>query len=194
MKANLRKLVHVMEEIHSDGGRELNAPIRKAAAVAVIANPFAGQYAEDLEPLMEIGEELGTYLGDNAVEALGGDVTAVESYGKGAIVGLDGEFEHAAAILHPRLGSPFRESVGGGKAIIPSSKKMGGPGTPLDVPLHYKDAAFVRSHFDAIEIRVVDAPRDDEIVVALAVTDAGRPHARVGGLQKDEAEGKDGLR
>ncbi len=117
-----------------------------------------------------------------------------ESYGKGAIVGAQGELEHAAAILHPKLGTPFREALGGGKAIIPSSKKMGGPGTELDVPIHYKDAAFVRSHFDAMPIRVQDAPRGDEIVVALVVTDSGRPLARVGGLKKEEAKKEDGLR
>jgi len=187
----IRKLVTILEEVRADGQRETVRPIRKAAAIAVIENPFAGRYAEDLGPLVTIGEELGALLGTRAVEALGG---AVESYGKAAIVGLDGEHEHAAAILHPTLGAPFRAAVGGGKAIIPSAKKLGAAGTAIDVPLHYKDAAFVRTHFDAMEVRVPDAPKPSEIVVALVVTDGGRPHPRVGGLTKSEAKGDDGLR
>ena len=187
----IRKLVTIVEEIRADGHKEAARPVRKAAAVAVIENPFAGRYVEDLTPLVQAGEELGAVLGKRAVEALGG---TVESYGKGAIVGLDGEYEHAAAILHPTLGGPFRAAVGGGKAIIPSAKKLGAAGTAIDVPLHYKDAAFVRSHFDAMEVRVPDAPNPGEIVVALVVTDGGRPHPRVGGLTRAEARGEDGLR
>src|SRR5262249_34803259 len=187
----IRKLVTIVEEIRADGQREAARPVRKAAAVAVIENPFAGRYEEDLAPLVKMGEELGALLGKQAVEALGG---AAESYGKAAIVGLDGEYEHAAAILHPTLGTPFRAAVGGGKAIIPSAKKLGAAGTAIDVPLHYKDAAFVRTHFDAMEVRLGDAPKPNEIVVALVVTDGGRPHPRVGGLTRAEAKGEDGLR
>ena len=154
-------------------------------------NPFAGRFVDDLAPLIKVGEELGDLLGRRAVAALG---APVHSYGKAAVVGTDGEYEHAAAILHPTLGTPFRAAVGGGKAIIPSAKKLGGPGTAVDVPLHYKDAAFVRSHFDAVEVRLVDAPRAGEILVALAVTDGGRPHPRVGGLTVAEATKEDGLR
>jgi hypothetical protein len=187
----VRKLVTIVEEIRADGRREAARPVRKAAAVAVIENPFAGRFVEDLGPLVQAGEELGALLGKQAAEALGGPV---ESYGKGAIVGLDGEYEHAAAILHPTLGTPFRAAVGGGKAIIPSAKKLGGPGTPIDVPLHFKDAAFVRTHFDAMEVRLADAPRANEILVALVVTDGGRPHPRVGGLTVAEAKKEDGLR
>ncbi|MBI4443668.1 MAG: amino acid synthesis family protein [Acidobacteria bacterium] len=197
MKATIRKKVTIIEEILSEGGREVaGKPLRKVAAIAVIANPFAGRYVEDLSPLMEMGEELGGLLADQAVHALkdGAEDVEVESYGKAAIVGLDGESEHAAAILHPQLGTPFRKAVGGGKSLIPSAKKLGGPGTPIDIPLHYKDAAFVRSHFDAMEVRLHDAPRADEILVAVAVTNAGRPHARVGGLKKEEAKKEDGLR
>jgi len=190
----IRKVVVVVEETHKEAGREVSPPTRKAAAIAVIKNPFAGRYEEDLSLLMEYGEKLGGMLGERAVAALGIPKERVDSYGKGAIVGLGGELEHAAAILHPRLGAPLREAVGGGKAIIPSAKKMGGAGTPLDVPLHFKNAAFVRSHFDAMEVRVHDAPRDDEILVAIVVTDSGRPLARVGGLKKEEAKGEDGLR
>ena len=187
----IRKLVMVVEDIREDGGRPVPRPVRKAAAVAVIANPFAGRFEEDLAPLVAMGEELGGILGQAAAAALG---QPVESYGKAAVVGTDGEYEHAAALLHPSLGGPFRAAVGGGQAIIPSAKKLGGPGTAIDVPLHYKDAAFVRSHFDAMEVRVGDAPRADEIVVALAVAAGGRPHARVGGLTREEARGQDGLR
>ena len=122
------------------------------------------------------------------------DGRPVHSYGKGGIAGTKGELEHVAAFLHPKFGNPLRDACGGGKAIIPSAKKRGGPGVTLDVPLHYKDAAFVRSHFDAIELRIVDAPDDDELVIAVAVTDGGRPLPRVGGLQVDEIVGEDGLR
>jgi len=190
----IRKIITVVEETHRESGKEVSPPTRKAAAVAVIKNPFAGQYAEDLSLLMDYGERLGGMLGEKAVAALGIPKERVESYGKAAVVGLGGELEHAAAILHPKLGKPLREAVGGGKAIIPSAKKMGGAGTPIDVPLHYKDAAFVRSHFDAMEIRFAQAPRDDDIVAGIAVTDSGRPLARVGGLKKEEVKGEDGLR
>ncbi len=190
----IRKFVTIVEETLREAGREVSPPARRAAALAVIKNPFAGRYVEDLSELMDIGAELGRILGERAVAALGIPPERAESYGKGAIVGSDGELEHAAAILHPKLGAPFRATVGGGKAIIPSAKKMGVPGTELDVPLHYKDAAFVRSHFDAMPVRVYDAPRADEIVVALVVTDSGRPLPRVGGLTKDEAKKEDGLR
>ncbi len=190
----IRKLVTVVEEVKEEMGQKVDPPHKKAAAIAVIKNPFAGVFQEDLSDLMAIGEELGAMLGKMAVEALGIPKEKTESYGKGAIVGLKGELEHAAAILHPKLGKPFREALGGGKAIIPSAKKMGGPGATLDVPLHFKDAAFVRSHFDAMEVRVADAPREDEILIALVVTDSGRPLARVGGLKKEEAKCEDGLR
>jgi hypothetical protein len=187
----VRKLLTVVEEILEDGGKPVAKPVRKVAAVAVIENPFAGRFVEDLQELIKTGEELGDLLGRRAVAALG---APVHSYGKAAVVGVAGEYEHAAAILHPTLGTPFRAAVGGGKAIIPSAKKLGGPGTAIDIPLHYKDAAFVRSHFDAMEVRLVDAPRPDEILVALAVTDGGRPHPRVGGLTVAEAKKEDGLR
>jgi hypothetical protein len=175
-------------------GKVIAPPTRRAAAVAVIENPFAGRYEADLGPLMEIGAELGGLLGRRCVEALGIEPAQAESYGKAAMVGENGELEHAAAILHPKLGAPLREAVEKGAALVPSSKKMGGPGQPLDVPLGHKDAAYVRSHFDGIEVRLNDAPRANEIMVAVAVTDSGRPLPRVGGLTADQAEGKDGLR
>jgi hypothetical protein len=187
----IRKLVTVTEEVLEDGGRKAARPVKKVAAIAVIANPFAGRFVEDLGELITTGEQLGELLGQRAAAALG---APVHSYGKAAVVGENGEYEHAAAILHPTLGTPFRAAVGGGKAIIPSAKKLGGPGTPIDVPLHFKDAAFVRTHFDAMEVRCPDAPRANEILVALAVTDGGRPHPRVGGLTVAEAKKEDGLR
>jgi hypothetical protein len=194
MLAQIRKLMTVVEETHREMDREVKPATRKAAAIAVIANPCAGTYVQDLETLMAIGEELGDLLGRRAVEALGIQPGEAESYGKAAIVGENGELEHAGAILHPRLGKPLRVAVEKGAALVPSSKKRGGPGTPVDVPLGHKDAAFVRSHFDAMEIRVVDAPRANEIVVAVVVTDSGRPLPRIGGLTVDQIEGKDGLR
>ena len=194
MDLQFRKIVTVVEEIHADGLKSIEKPIKKCATLAVIKNPYAGKYVEDLSYLMDVGEYLGGFLAEKAVKAMGIAKEEAENYGKGAIIGLDGELEHGAAILHPKLGKPMREAVGTGKAIIPSAKKLGGPGTPLDVPLHYKDAAFVRTHYDAMEVRLHDAPKADEIVVAVVITSGGRPHPRIGGLQKHEIKGEDGLR
>ncbi len=194
MKPDIRKIAIFVEETHKEAGREISPPTRKAVAAAVIRNPFAGEYVEDLSPLMDIGAELGGLLGERAVAALGVAPGQIESYGKAAMVGEAGELEHAAAILHPKLGAPLRRAVEKGAALVPSSKKMGSPGQVLDVPLGHKDAAYVRSHFDGVEIRLNDAPRAGEILVAVAVTDSGRPLPRVGGLTAEEAEGRDGLR
>lgn len=194
MSADIRKIAVWVEETLTEAGRPVTPPTRKAVAVAVIANPFAGRYVEDLTPLMDIGEELGGLLGARCMAALGITPEQAQSYGKAAMVGEAGELEHAAAILHPKLGAPLRAVLGGGAALVPSSKKMGGPGQVLDVPLGHKDAAYVRSHFDGIEVRLNDSPRAGEIMVAVAVTDSGRPMPRVGGLTHDKAEGKDGLR
>ena len=194
MAAIVRKYLVVVETTRREMGQELALPTRRAAAIAVIENPFAGRDVVDLEELMQIGEELGGVLGAQAVTALGVSPAAIESFGKAAIVGEAGELEHAAAILHPRLGKPLRAAVEKGAALVPSAKKMGGIGTAIDVPLGHKDAAYVRSHFDAMEVRVPDAPRAGEIVVAIALTDSGRPRPRIGGLTKDQIEGKDGLR
>ena len=192
--AKIRKILTVVEETHEEAGQSIAPATRRAAAIAVIENPFAGRFEADLEPLMAIGEELGGLLGDACVAALGISPAAAESYGKAALVGENGELEHAAAILHPRLGAPLRTAVEKGAALVPSNKKRGGMGHPLDVPLGHKDAAYVRSHFDGMEVSVNDAPRANEILVAVAVTDSGRPLPRVGGLTHAEAEGKDGLR
>jgi hypothetical protein len=194
MPARIRKLVVQVDETLLEIGRKVEPPARRALAMAVIENPFAGRYVESLDELIAIGEELGDLLGRKCVAALGIEPGQAESYGKAAIVGEAGELEHAAAILHPKLGAPLRKAVEKGAALVPSAKKMGGVGTAIDVPLGHKDAAFVRSHFDAIEARVPDAPRANEIVVAVSVTASGRPLARVGGLQKHEIKGEDGLR
>ncbi len=194
MQANIRKIAVFLDETHTEMGQTIAPPTRRAAAVAIIENPFAGRFEADLTPLMDIGAELGDLLGRRCVEALGITPAEAESYGKAAMVGENGELEHAAAILHPKLGAPLRAAVEKGAALVPSSKKMGGPGQPLDVPLGHKDAAYVRSHFDGFEVRLNDAPRSGEIMVAVAVTDSGRPLPRVGGLTAAEAIGKDGLR
>lgn len=194
MSAVIRKIVTVVEETLMEGGRGVSPPTRRAAAIAVIENPFAGRYVEDLAPLIAVGEELGELLAARAVAALGIKGSKVQSYGKAAAVGENGELEHAAAILHPKLGVPVRKALGKGAALIPSSKKRGGMGVSLDIPLGHKDAAFVRSHFDGMEVQINDAPRANEIMVAVAVTDSGRPLPRVGGLTIDEIKGEDGLR
>lgn len=194
MSAKIRKIIVQTDEVRVDMGREVQPPVRKALAMAVIENPCAGRYVENLDELVAIGEELGALLGARCVQALGIEPGQAQSYGKAAIVGEAGELEHAAAILHPKLGAPLRVAVEKGAALVPSSKKIGGLGTAIDVPLGHKDAAYVRSHFDAMEARVADAPRANEIVVAIVVTDGGRPLARIGGLQVSEIKGVDGLR
>ena len=194
MSAKIRKIIVQVDEVRREMGQDVQPPVRKALAMAVIENPFAGRYAENLDALIAIGEELGGLLGDRCVKALGITPAQAQSYGKAAIVGEAGELEHAAAILHPKLGAPLRVAVEKGAALVPSAKKLGGLGTAIDVPLGHKDAAYVRSHFDAMEARVADAPRAHEIVVAVVVTDSGRPLARIGGLQAHEIQGQDGLR
>ena len=194
MLSNIRKLVVQVDETRIEMGRPVEPPVRRAVAMAVIDNPCAGRYVEDLQPLIDIGEELGALLGQRCVQALGIAPGEAHSYGKAAIVGENGELEHAAAVLHPKLGATLRQAVDHGAALVPSAKKRGGLGTAIDVPLGHKDAAFVRSHFDAIEARVSDAPRAGEIVVAVAVTAAGRPLPRIGGLQLQDIKGEDGLR
>ena len=194
MPAQIRKLVVQVDETRIEMGKTIDPPARRALAMAVIHNPCAGRYVENLDELIAIGEELGGLLGSKCVEALGIKPNEAQSYGKAAIVGEAGEVEHAAAILHPKLGAPLRKAVEKGAALVPSAKKRGGLGTAIDVPLSHKDAAFVRSHFDAMEARIGDAPRANEIVVAIVVTDSGRPLPRIGGLQVHEVKGEDGLR
>ncbi|MFZ5509390.1 MAG: amino acid synthesis family protein [Pseudomonadota bacterium] len=194
MPAKIRKLVVQVDETRIEMNQPVTPPTRRAVAMAVIENPYAGRYQENLDELIAIGEELGGLLGQKCVQALNIAPGQAHSYGKAAIVGEAGELEHAAAILHPKLGATLRAAVEKGAALVPSAKKRGGLGTAIDVPLGHKDAAYVRSHFDAIEARVADAPRPNEIVVAVAVTDSGRPLARIGGLQVSEIKGEDGLR
>jgi hypothetical protein len=185
----IRKWVTHVEEMLSDGGRATERPIRRAVVAAVLGNPLAGVWSEDLSVLEIAGEQLATEFTTRALALLDGNI---EAYGKGGIVGEHGELEHIAAILHPRFGHPTR-TISGGVSILPSVKKRGGQGATLDIPVHHTTAMMIRSHFDSIEFRVPDAPAADEIVVALAVSDGPRPHARVGGLRAEDAEGIDGL-
>ena len=173
----IRKVVVEVEETHAVGGQRLERPTRKAVVSAVIANPFAGRWTEDLTELVDLGAEIGALLAQRAMAALGDDA-AVTAYGKGAIVGLDGELEHAAAILHPKFGAPVRAAVGGGPSIIPSTKLLAGPGTLLPMPLVNSDDIWSFDEMDAATIAIPDAPRADEIVVSLALAVGGRPGAR----------------
>jgi hypothetical protein len=193
-KLAIRKIYTVVEETHNAGPVKMDKPTRKVASVAVFSNPFAGIYQEDLSLFYQWSKELGEILTKKAVAALGIAPEQVESYGKGAIAGENGDLEHCAALMHPALGKPMRANVGGGKALIPSAKKLGFPGSSIDVPLGHKDAAFVRSHFDAMEVRVPDAPHANELMLIVVVTDSGRPAPRIGGLRKEEIRGEDGLR
>jgi hypothetical protein len=187
----IRKLVTWVEECLVEMDQDIHPPIRRALAAAVLKNPFAGHFNPDLTWLIDTGEALGALLVEKALAALG---APAQSYGKAAIVGEGGELEHAAALLHPKMGAPIRRALGGGAALIPSAKKRAGMGATIDVPLGHKDAAYVSSHFDAIEARITDAPMGDEIVVCLALAAAGRPLPRIGGLQLGDIAGRDGLR
>jgi hypothetical protein len=189
----LRKRVVVVEEIFHEGGPAAEVPLRRAAALAVIHNPFAGRYVPDIAGFMETLNPLGLEMAKALVASLGGDAKSIEGYGKGAIVGQAGEIEHGA-LWHVPGGYAMREILGNAKAIVASTKKVGGPGTRLDVPITHINASYVRSHFDAMEVGIADAPRSDEIVLALVMTTGPRVHARVGGLKASEIKGEDGLR
>jgi hypothetical protein len=189
----LRKIVTVVEETFHDGGPRASEPRRKAAVVAVIRNPYAGGYVEVIEPFMEALKPLGLRMARRLVEALGGDATRIEAYGKGTVVGIGGELEHGA-FWHVPGGYAMREVLGGAKAIVPSSKKIGVAGTAIDIPVHHINAAYVRSHFDAMEVRVQDAPRADELMLVLVMTDGPRIHARMGGLKAVDISVGDGQR
>jgi Amino acid synthesis len=190
---SVRKYQTSLEEIWHEGGPRGERPLRRACAVAVIGNPFAGAYHADILPFMELLNPLGLELARRLVDALGGDTKTIEGYGKGAIIGEAGEIEHGA-LWHAPGGYGMREVLGGAKAIVPSAKKVGGPGTRLDVPVTHINASYVRSHFDSMEIGVADAPRASELLLALVMTTGPRIHARVGGLHVDEIKGEDGLR
>lgn len=189
----LRKSVIIVEEIFHEGGPVANVPLRRAAALSVIKNPFAGAYVEDIADFMEDLKPLGVKMAKDLVAALGGDPTVVEGYGKGAIVGTAGELEHGA-LWHVPGGYSMRELLPTSNAIVPSTKKIGGPGTRLDVPITHCNASYVRSHFDAMEVGLSDAPKADELLLALVMTTGPRVHARVGGLKASEIKGEDGLR
>jgi hypothetical protein len=189
----IRKKAIVMEEIFHEGGPVSAVPLRRAAVLAVIQNPFAGKYVENISGFMDDLKPLGLEMAKSLVEALGGDAASIQGYGKGAIVGSAGEIEHGA-LWHVPGGYAMREVLGGAKAIVASTKKVGGPGTRLDLPITHINASYVRSHFDAMEIGLNDAPRADEILLALVMTTGPRVHARVGGLKASEIKGEDGLR
>lgn len=189
----VRKIVCIAEEIFHDGGPRATKAPRKAVIGAFVKNPYAGRYVQDITPMMDALKPLGLELTKRLVSALGGDAKEVESYGKGALVGAGGELEHGA-LWHVPGGYSMREILGNAKAIVPSATKIGGPGARIDIPLHHINAAYVRSHFDAIEFGAPDGPRGDEIAFILAMTTGGRVHARVGGLQVHEIKGEDGLR
>ena len=175
----IRRVIVQVDEIHYEMGKKIDPPARKAVAAAAIVNPFAGKFVNDLEPIYDMGAEIGGYLARRAVAALGVKPGDVQSYGKGAIVGIDGEIEHAAAMLHSRFGKPVREAVEKGEDIIPSTKKMGGAGASITLPITNKNSIWSFDHMDGAEISIPDAPRPNEIVVAVVVADCGRPLARV---------------
>lgn len=177
---SIRKIVTFVEETRTEMGEPVDPPARQCAAVAVIRNPYAGRYSRELPELEEAGAFLGDLLGRRAMAALGIEADAVESFGKAAIIGENGEKEHGAAVMHPTMGKPLRNAVGPAPSIIPSAKKIGGPGTVIDCPLHHKVDMWTFSHFDAMAVSLPDAPRADEIVVIIALTDSGRPLHRIG--------------
>lgn len=189
----VRKLVTIREDIFHEGGPVAEKPLSRAAVLAVIRNPYAGRYVEDIMPMMDALKPLGVEMAQRLIDALGGDPGRIEGFGKGAIVGEAGEIEHGA-LWHVPGGYAMREALGNAKAIVPSTKKVGGPGTRLDVPITHINASYVRSHFDAMEVGVADAPRADEMAVVLVMTTGPRVHARVGGLKASEIKGEDGLR
>jgi len=192
-EVQVRKRLISVEETFHEGGLLTSKPLRRATAVAVIRNPYAGHYVENIAPFMDDLRPLGLEMAKALVSALGGDAKAVEGYGKGAIVGSAGEIEHGA-LWHAPGGYGMREVLGGAKAIVASTKKVGGPGSRLDVPITHINASYVRSHFDSIEIGIADAPRADELLLALVMTTGGRIQARAGGLKASEIKGEDGLR
>jgi hypothetical protein len=192
-EVEIRKRLISVEEVFHEGGPVATVPLRRAVALVVIRNPYAGRYVEDIAPFMDDLKPLGLEMAKTLVSALGGDARIVEGYGKGTIVGSAGEIEHGA-LWHVPGGYGMREVLGGAKAIVASTKKVGGPGTRLDVPITHVNASYVRSHFDSMEVGVADAPKADEIVLALVMTTGARVHARVGGLKTSEVKGEDGLR
>lgn len=189
----IRKRVTLIEEIFHEGGKPAAQPLRSGAILCAIRNPFAGRYVEDIAGFMDDLKPLGVAMAGALLKALGGDPGAIQGYGKGAVIGASGELEHGA-LWHVPGGYAMREILGEAKAIVPSAKKVGGPGARLDVPVTHINASYVRSHFDAMEVGIPDAPRADELLLALVMTTGSRIHARVGGLKASEIKGEDGLR
>ena len=189
----IRKFVTVVDEVLHEFGPPPAKPQKRGVVLAVIDNPFAGRYVEDIQPFMDDLRPLGLDMANRLVKALGGDIGVIEGYGKAAIVGTAGKLEHGA-LWHNPGGYAMREVLGDAKAIVPSTKKVGGPGTRIDVPITHINASYVRSHFDAIEVGINDAPRANEMVVILAMTTGARVHNRAGGLDVADVVGKDGLR
>lgn len=191
MKLVIRRWFTQIEHKIQEAGRVGDPPLRKIAAVAVVENPFAGKAVDDLSPMIEASAELGKFLAEIAVEAMG--AYAIQSYGKGGIVGLDGEQEHINALVTSTFAEPLRQAAGGGRAWISSFTKRGAPGTSIDIPLAHKDALYVRSHYDGVSVTMADVPAPDEIAVIVCLANRGRIGARVGGLEAHMAKG-DGLR
>jgi hypothetical protein len=189
----VRKFLTSVEEIFHEGGPVAETPLKRAAVLAVIENPFAGRFVEEIAGFMKDLEPLGLEMAKRLVAALGGDRNVVQGYGKGAIVGTAGELEHGA-LWHAPGGYSMRAVLGDAKAIVPSTKKVGGPGTRLDVPVTHINASYVRSHFDSIEVGIADAPRANEMLLALVMTTGARIHNRAGGLSAEDIKGEDGLR
>ncbi|TPL40764.1 amino acid synthesis family protein [Mesorhizobium sp. B2-4-6] len=192
-KPIVRKFVVQVEEIFHEGGPARDEPVKRAAVLAVIENPFAGRYVEEITDFMDDLKPLGLEMAERLLKALGCDASKIEGYGKGAIVGSGGELEHGA-LWHNPGGYAMRELLGGAKAIVPSTKKVGGPGARIDIPVTHINASYVRSHFDAIEVGINDAPRANELLLVLAMTTGPRVHARAGGLEAKDIKGEDGLR
>jgi hypothetical protein len=192
-EVRIRKIATAIEEIYHEGGPRAETPLLRGAAMAVIENPFAGRYVEDIQPFMEDLKPLGLDLAKRLLALLGGDPARIEGYGKASLVGAAGELEHGA-LWHAPGGYAMREVLGGAKAIVPSSKKVGGVGARLDVPITHVNASYVRSHFDSMEIGLNDAPRANEMLVVLVMTTGPRVHNRAGGLAAADITGVDGLR
>lgn len=188
----VRKMHLVLEEVRHDGGPLPETPRKLGAIIACVANPFAGRYDPDLQNAMEDLKPLGAEMSERLIAALGGEA-GIDGYGKGAIVGENGELEHGA-LWHVPGGYAMRGLLGQSNAIVPSCMKRGGVGTRLDIPLGHINAAYVRSHFDGIEVGLPDGPRADEIVFGLAMSCGGRVHSRMGGLEAWDVKGEDGLR
>jgi hypothetical protein len=188
----VRKLLVTVEEVRHDNGPPLAKRLLRGSAAAVLRNPYAGRYVDDIQPMMEALKPLGREMAARLVEALGG-AGRIEAYGKGALVGLAGELEHGA-LWHVPGGYGMRDLLEGSHAIVPSTTKIGAAGASIDIPIHHRVAAYVRSHFDSLEVRVADSPRPDELMLVIAMTTGPRPHARVGGLRADEIAKFDGQR